>query len=348
MIFLLLTIPVMLAVNLAVGSVPIPLADVIDILFGNETLQTATDNTAAGTAPMAMHQVWSNIILNTRLPQAVTAIFCGAGLAAAGLMMQTVFHNPLASPSVLGVSSAASLGVAFAILLSGHLLGGVMGRFGLMGNAALTVSAIVGAMAVMMLIAYLSNRIKGRATLLIVGVMIGYIASAITGVMKYFSNEEEVRAYVIWGLGSFSRVTGGQVGVFASLIASLLPVCILLAKRLNLMLLGDMYASNLGLNVRRSRTAIICVAGTLTAIVTAYCGPVMFIGLAVPHICRGLLRTSDHRLLVPATILGGATLALFCNLLARMPGLEGALPVNSVTALIGAPITVCILLRERH
>lgn len=333
-LLLLLTIPLFLVLNLAWGSVSIPFTEVIHILLGMQPLGENGD-------------VWTSIVMHTRLPQAVTAMFCGAGLSVAGLLMQTVFRNPLAGPSVLGVSSAASLGVAFCILLSSSVGVGIMHQFGVIGNAALTLSAIAGAMAVMVLIAFLANRLTGKATLLIVGVMIGYIASAITGVLKYFSSEEEVRAYVVWGLGSFSRVTGGQVYVFSSLIALMLPLTFPLTKWLNMMLLGDMYATSLGLNVQRVRTLTILVAGTLTAVVTAYCGPIMFLGLAVPHICRGLLHTSNHRLLLPATMLCGASLALLCNIIARMPGFEGALPVNSVTALIGAPITLSILLKKR-
>lgn len=335
MIMIMLSIPLLMMLNLAMGSVTIPLEEVVHIILGMQPLSEQSD-------------VWQTIILNTRLPQAITALFCGAGLSVAGLLMQTVFRNPLAGPSVLGVSSAASLGVAFVILLSGTFGGNLMHQFGIMGNAALTLSAIAGAMSVMLLIAFLANKVSGKATLLIVGVMIGYIASAITGVLKYFSSEEEVRAYVVWGLGSFARVTGGQVGVFASLVLLSLPFTMLLTKWLNIMLLGDMYASSLGLNVKRARTLTIIMAGSLTAIVTAYCGPIMFLGLAVPHICRGLLRTSDHRWLLPATMFCGASIALLCNLIARLPGMEGALPVNSVTALIGAPITLWILLKKKR
>jgi len=183
--------------------------------------------------------------------------------------------------------------------------------------------------------------------LLIVGVLIGYIASAIIGVLKYFSSEEDIHAYVIWGLGSFSRVTGGQVNVFMGLMAVLLPLSMLMAKSLNMLLLGEQYATNLGLNIRRARTLIICSAGTLTAVVTAYCGPIMFLGLAVPHICRGLMGTEDHRVLLPGTLLAGAALALVCNLIARLPGFEGALPINSVTALVGAPVALWVLLRKK-
>lgn len=317
-------------INIAVGSVAIPLGDVANILLGNGS-----------------NEVWENIVLKTRLPQALTAIACGAGLSVAGLEMQTVFHNPLAGPSVLGISSAASLGVAFVVLLNGTIGGGLLSHFGVVGNGAITLAAIVGAMAVMGLIVYLSQKVENYATLLIVGVLIGYIASAITGVLKYFSSEEDIRAYVIWGLGSFSKVTGGQVYVFVSLIAIVLPFSLLLAKSLNQLLLGERYAANLGLNIGRARLLIIASAGILVAIVTAYCGPIMFLGLAVPHICRGLFDTDDHRILLPTTLLCGASIALVCNLIARLPGFDGALPVNSVTALIGAPVALHVLLK-RH
>ncbi|MBQ3631555.1 MAG: iron ABC transporter permease [Prevotella sp.] len=332
LLLLFLSIPLLAMVNLMIGSVPIPLAEVADILLGN-----GSDS-----------DVFTNIVLRTRLPQTLTAIACGAGLSLAGLEMQTVFHNPLAGPSVLGVSSAASLGVAFVVLLSGTIGGGLMSRFGLMGNTALTTAAIGGALAAMALIVWLSQRVHGRATLLIVGVLIGYIASAIIGVLKYFSSEEDIRAYVIWGLGSFARVTGGQVYVFVALMAVLCPLSMLLAKPLNTMLLGERYAANLGLNIRRARMLIIASAGILTAVTTAYCGPIMFLGLAVPHIARGLFATDDHRTLLPATLLAGASLALVCNLIARLPGMEGALPINSVTALIGAPVALTILLRKHE
>lgn len=331
MILLILSIPLFALLNLAMGSVEIPVSEVFSILFGGGSES----------------EVWTNIVMMTRLPQTLTAMACGAGLAVAGLEMQTVFHNPLAGPSVLGISSAASLGVAFVVLLSGTLGGGIMSRFGLVGNTALTMAAIVGALGVMMLIVYLSRRVQSNVTLLITGVMIGYIASAIIGVLKYFSSEEDIRAYVIWGLGSFARVTGGQVYVFCSLMAVLLPLTCLLVKPLNMLLMGERYATNLGLNIRRARLLIISSAGILVAIVTAYCGPIMFLGLAVPHICRGLFRTSDHRILIPSTIFGGASLALLCNLIARLPGFEGALPINSVTALIGAPVALWVLLKKR-
>lgn len=332
MTLLLLSIPLLVVLNLIIGTVSIPVSDVFNILIGNESDDLA----------------WNNIVLKTRLPQTLTALTCGAALSVAGLQMQTLFHNPLAGPSVLGVSSAASLGVAFVVLVNGTIGGSVISQFGLVGNSAIIVAAIAGAVSVMVLIVYLSQRFEGYVTLLIVGVLIGYIASAITGILKYFSSEEDVRAYVIWGLGSFSKVTGGQITVFLSLMAIILPISMLLAKPLNQLLLGEQYAVNLGLDIRKARLCIIVVSGIMVALVTAYCGPIMFIGLAVPHICRALLCTADHRILLPAALLCGASIALLCNLIARMPGYEGALPINSVTALIGAPVALKVILKRNR
>lgn len=293
-------------------------------------------------------ELWETVVMTIRLPQVLTAMACGASLSVAGLQMQTIFHNPLAGPSVLGVSSAASLGVALVLLLSGAIGGSTLSRFGIIGNTAITIAAITGALSVMMVIVWLSRKVQGNATLLISGVLIGYIATAIIGVLKAYSSEEDIHAYVIWGLGSFSRVSGGQINVFIGITALLLPLSMLLAKPLNLMLMGDLYALNLGLNVKRARMWIIISAGILTAVVTAYCGPIMFIGLAVPHIARGLFRTSDHRILLPATFLCGMGLALLCNLISKMPGANGVIPINSVTALIGAPIALYVLLKRKR
>lgn len=292
-------------------------------------------------------ELWQTVVMAIRLPQTLTAMACGAGLSVAGLQMQTIFRNPLAGPSVLGVSSAASLGVALVLLLSGAIGGQALSHFGIVGNTAITLAAIMGAMSVMMLIVWLSRKVQGNATLLITGVLIGYIASAIIGVLKAFSSEEDIHAYVIWGLGSFSRVSGGQTGVFLGIISAMLPPAMMLAKPLNIMLMGDLNALNLGLNVRRTRMLAISSAGILTAVVTAYCGPIMFIGLAVPHIARGMFRTSDHRILLPGTLLCGMALALVCNLISRIPGTGGVIPINSVTALIGAPVALYVLLKRK-
>ena len=330
-ILLLVGLFLFFVLNLLLGTVKIPVDAILCILLGDESQQ----------------EIWRNIILSSRVPQALTATAAGAGLAVSGLQMQTVFRNPLAGPSVLGISNGASLGVAFVVLMSGSLGGVALSRLGYLGDAAMSVAAIVGALAVMALILYVSQKVKGNVTLLIIGVMIGYLATAIIGVLKFFSAEEDVKAYVVWGLGSFSRVSGDQMMLFVLLMTGLLPLSMLLSKTMNLLLLGDYYASNLGLNLRRARLLVISCSGILVAIVTAYCGPIMFIGLAVPHLCRVLFQTSDHRILMPATMLTGACLALVCNLVARMPGFEGALPVNSVTALVGAPIIASVLFR-RH
>lgn len=327
---LLVSIAVLLVVNLLLGTVRIPIAEILTILTGGEADEVAT-----------------NIVLQSRLPQALTAIVAGAGLAVSGLQMQTVFRNPLAGPSVLGISNGSALGVAFVVLLSGRLGGVALSRLGYLGDAAMSVAAIVGALAVMLLILWVSGRVKGNVTLLIIGVMIGYLANAIIGVLKYLSPEEDVKSFVVWGLGSFSRVSGDEMLLFVCLMCVLLPLACLLVKPMNLMLLGERYAANLGLNIRRARMLVIISSGVLVAIVTAYCGPIMFIGLAVPHLTRAVFRTSDHRVLMPATALSGAVLALLCNFVARMPGFEGALPVNSVTALVGAPVIAAVLFGRR-
>ena len=299
---LLVAIVVLIVVNLLIGTVAIPVADVCRILAG-----MGSDS-----------EIWTNIVLSSRLPQVLTAIVAGAGL------------------------------VAFVVLLSGQLGGVALSRLGYLGDVAISVAAIVGALAVLMLIIWISQRVKGNVTLLIIGVMIGYLANAIIGVLKFLSPEEDVKAFVVWGLGSFSRVSGDQMVLFVVLMCILLPLSFLLVKPMNLLLLGDRYAGNLGLNVQHARLQIIVCSGVLVAIVTAYCGPIMFIGLAVPHLARALFRTSDHRQLMPATALCGAALALVCNFIARMPGFEGALPVNSVTALVGAPVIASVLFRRRQ
>ena len=330
-LMLIVAIVVLAIVNLLIGSVDIPLKNVCRILLGD-----ASES-----------EIWQNIIWKSRLPQALTAIMAGAGLAVSGLQMQTVFRNPLAGPSVLGISNGSALGVAFVVLLSGRIGGVALSRLGYLGDAAMSVAAVIGALAVLTLILWISQKVRGNVTLLIIGVMIGYLANAVIGVLKFLSPEEDVKAFVIWGLGTFSRVSGDEMVLFIVLMCILLPLACLLVKDMNLMLLGDRYASNLGLNIRRSRMLVIISSGVLVAIVTAYCGPIMFIGLAVPHLTRAIFRTSDHRILMPATALCGAVLALFCNFIARMPGFEGALPVNSVTALVGAPVIAAVLFRKR-
>ncbi|WP_287679293.1 iron ABC transporter permease [Bacteroides sp.] len=332
MLFIVILIFIFFLLNIILGSVQIPFKDVWHILWGDYN----------------GNEIWQNIIWKSRVPQALTALVAGAGLSVSGLQMQTVFRNPLAGPSVLGISSGASMGVAFVVLLSGTLGGVALSKVGIMGEIALTISAIIGSLSIMALIVFVSQKVKGNVTLLIIGVMIGYVANAVIGVLKYFSVEEDIRAYVIWGLGSFARVSGNQMTLFVSIMLVLLPVSFLLVKTLNLLLLGDAYARNLGLNIKRARLQVITCSGVLVAIVTAYCGPIIFLGLAVPHLCRTMFRTSDHRILMPASLLMGGAMALVCNLIARMPGFEGALPVNSVTALVGAPVVISVLFNKRR
>ena len=330
-------IAVLFVLNLLLGTVHIPFRDVLSILLSPPAPAGGGDAS-----------VFSGIIWSSRVPQALTALVAGAGLAVSGLQMQTVFRNPLAGPSVLGISNGASLGVALVVLMSGSLGGVALIRLGYLGDVAMSLAAIAGALAVMGLIVWVAQRVQSGVTLLIIGVMIGYLANAIIGVLKFFSNEEDIKAYVVWGLGSFARVSGDQMVLFVVLMAVLLPLSMLLVKTMNLLQLGDAYARNLGLNIRRARSLVILSSGVLVAIVTAYCGPIMFIGLAVPHLARALFRTSDQRILMPATMLAGAALALLCNLIARMPGFEGALPVNSVTALVGAPVIAAVLFRKKE
>ena len=332
MLLIALLIFVFFLLNILLGSVQIPFRNVWHILWGDYN----------------GNEIWQNIVWKSRIPQALTALVAGAGLSVSGLQMQTVFRNPLAGPSVLGISSGASMGVAFVVLLSGTIGGVALSKVGVMGEIALTISAIIGSLSIMALIIFVSQKVKGNVTLLIIGVMVGYVANAVIGVLKYFSVEEDIRAYVIWGLGSFARVSGNQMTLFVSIMLVLLPLSFLLVKTLNLLLLGDAYARNLGLNIRRARLQVITCSGVLVAIVTAYCGPIIFLGLAVPHLCRSLFRTSDHRILMPASLLMGGAMALVCNLIARMPGFEGALPVNSVTALVGAPVVISVLFNKRR
>jgi len=329
LVFLLL---LLLILNIFIGSVSLSPSEVWSALLHHEGV------------PVITH----NIIWKSRLPQAMTAMMAGAGLAVSGLEMQTVFRNPLAGPTVLGISNGASLGVALVVLLNGALGGQALSHLGLAGEMATTFAAIVGAMGVMMLIITLSAHVRSSVTLLIMGVMIGYVANALIGVLKFFSIEEDVRTFVVWGLGSFSRVGPDHIPPFLCVMGVLLLCSLPLSKPLNILLLGENYARNLGLNVARARQFVILSSGVLCAVVTAFCGPIAFLGLAVPHLCRGLLRTSDHRLLLPGCIFTGGGMALACNLIARLPGMEGALPVNSVTALMGAPVVCWVLLRRKN
>ncbi len=311
--------------NLRYGSVSIPLLDFLNSLNGGES------------------STYRAIILDYRMPQAITALLAGIGLSVSGLLMQTLFRNPLADPSLLGISSGSSLGVAFVVLLGGS----ISGTLSLWNTLGVAMAAFVGAFLVLLLILALSTRLRNMISLVLVGIMIAYIASSVTDIMKFFSRKEGLHSFVIWGMGSFSNVSKAQLPFFAITVVAGTIASFLLFKTLNLLLLGESYAENLGVNVRKSSMLIILASGFLTAIITAFCGPIAFLGLAVPHIARFLFKSSDHKLLIPATAFIGMDLALLCNLIARLPSFEGNLPINSVTALIGAPIVLWVIFHRK-
>ena len=316
--------------NLLVGSVDIPPADVWHILTGGE----------GGKAS------WSFIVWESRLPQALTALLCGGSLAVCGLMLQTAFKNPLAGPSILGINSGASLGVAFVMLLFGGSV--TAGTFSLSGFLSVLTGAFVGAMAIMALILFFSTLIKSNVMLLITGIMIGYIASSAISLLNFFATAEGVQSYIIWGMGNFGGVSLQQMPAFASVTLLGLAGALMLIKPLNALLLGEHYAENLGVNIRRVRNWLLLVTGLLTAVTTAFCGPVAFIGLAVPHVARMLLGTSNHQSLLPVTILSGGAVALLCNLVCILPGEAGIIPLNAVTPIIGAPVIIYVIVSQRR
>ena len=322
-------IVVLFAMNLLLGSVSIPAGDVLRILAGDDSLKPS----------------WQFIILESRLPQAITAILCGASLAVSGLLLQTAFRNPLAGPSIFGINSGAGLGVALVMLLLGGGLS--VGSLQISGFAAILVAAFIGAMAVMALIFFFSTLVHNNVMLLIIGIMIGYISNSAISLLNFFATDEGVKSYMVWGMGSFSGVSMTNMPVFASVSLIGLLGALLLIKPLNALMLGDRYAENLGVNILRVRNWLLIVTGMLTAITTAFCGPVAFIGLAVPHIARLLLTTDNHRQLLPATMLCGAVVALVCNLICFLPGESGVIPLNAVTPLIGAPVIIYVIARKR-
>ena len=324
-----LLIIVLFTLNLVMGSVSIPVADVFSILAGGKAAKPS----------------WQFIVLESRLPQAITATLCGGALAVSGLMLQTAFRNPLAGPSVFGINSGAGLGVALVMLLLGGGLS--VGSLQVSGFAAVLIAAFVGAMAVMALIFFFSTLVRNHVMLLIVGIMIGYISNSAISLLNFFATDEGVKSYMVWGMGSFGGVSMANMPVFASVTLAGLVGALLLIKPLNALLLGDRYAENLGVNILRVRNWLLIVTGLLTAVTTAFCGPVAFIGLAVPHIARLLLTTDNHRVLLPATILCGGVVALVCNLICFLPGETGVIPLNAVTPLIGAPVIIYVIARRR-
>lgn len=314
--------------DIILGSVSIRLSEIIKALYSD------SDN------------IFETIILKFRLPKAVTALIVGMALSISGLQMQTIFRNPMAGPDVLGISSGASLGVAFIILGFSSKIS--FQSFEGLGNWILVVASWVGAGAVMMLIMFLSSRIKDIMTILILGIMLSSGISAIVTLMQYFSNESMLKAYVIWTMGSLGNLTSGQlnvmlISVIAGLLASLAS-----GKMLNALLLGENYAGSIGLNVRFARIMIFSCTSILTGTVTAFCGPIGFIGIAVPHLTRYVFKTSDHKILVPATILTGGTVMLACDIISQLPGYNSVLPINAITSLIGIPVVIWVIFKNRN
>ncbi len=328
-ILLLIGISILLCLSLSVGAVDIPLKVIINTLRG---IKVEDDG-------------WHFIILENRLPQAITALLCGSMLAANGLILQTLFNNPLAGPDIFGMNSGAALGVALVMLL----LGGTFSvySFSFTGFMAILLAAFVGAILVTILISTLSHFVRSNTLLLIVGIMVGYIASSIVSLLNFFSTAYGVKSYMLWGMGDFGGVPYNQLLSFAVLCLVSIFFILLLIKPLNILSLGSLYAESLGINTKRLRTGLLALTGLLTAITTAFCGPILFLGLAVPHMARLMLKTENHLKLLPVTLLSGSFIALLCNLLCYLPGEEGILPLNVVTPIIGAPIIIYILIQKR-
>lgn len=323
------SILLLFGLNLTTGSVQIPFADVLDILCGR----------------FIGKESWEYIILENRLPQTLTAILCGASLSVCGLMLQTAFRNPLAGPDVFGISSGAGLGVALVMLL----LGGTVSTsiFTVSGFLAILTAAFVGAIAVTALILFLSTLVRNSVLLLIVGIMVGYVSSSAVSLLNFFASEEGVKSYMVWGMGNFGGVSMDHIPLFSILCFIGIIASFLLVKPLNILLLGPQYAESLGISTRQIRNILLVVVGLLTAITTAFCGPISFIGLAIPHIARLLFRTENHQILLPGTVLSGAVIALLCNFICYLPGESGIIPLNAVTPLIGAPVIIYVIIQRR-
>lgn len=311
---------------LVFGSVDIPPGDVVNALLG---------------LPV-QRESWSVIVLEARLPMACTAMLAGAALAVAGLLLQTTFDNPLAGPSILGVSTGSSLGVAVVMLALGGSIGVSFGSY-----ISILSGALLGAGAIMLALLSFSSIVKSTAMLLIVGIMISYLASSAISLLNFFSTQEGVHSFVIWGLGNFSGVTLDRLPVFAGLIVASVLLSFLLVKPLNALLLGARYAENLGVNIRATRNRLLLLSGVLTAVVTAFCGPIGFIGMVVPHIARLALRSSNHVVLLPATAMSGAAIALLCTLISVLPSSFGIIPINAITPVIGIPVIFYVILNRK-
>lgn len=321
---------VLALLDLALGSAKVPLGEVVTVLFGGEASRPA----------------WTSIVLQFRLPKTITALLAGSSLAVSGLLMQTLFRNPLAGPFVLGISSGASLGVALVVLTTGAGSAGLLAALGLGGDLAVAVAASVGAGSALFLVLLVARRVS-ILTLLILGMLFGYATGALVTVLLHFAMAERIQAYVVWTFGSFGGVTWEELTVLAPALVLGLLASMALAKPLDALLLGEGHARALGVRVGPVRHAVLVVTAVLAGAVTAFCGPIGFVGVAVPHLARGLWQTSAHRVLLPATALLGALVALAADLVAQLPGSASVLPLNAVTALLGTPVIAWVVLQSR-
>lgn len=321
---LMLIIPVLFLLSLVHGSAEIPLSGIVNILSGKGAADPS----------------WSFIVLETRLPRAITALLAGGALAVSGLLLQTAFRNPLAAPDIFGITSGASLAVALLTLAPGMVLTGMVGYL------SSVAAAFIGAVAVTALIWLCSKMVRSSVVLIIIGILVGYLCSSVITLLNFTATEEGLRSFVFWGMGDFGNVSMEALSVFGGLTVCGTLATLLLVKPLNALLLGPRYAESMGINVRRTRNVLMLLTGLLTAVVTAFCGPIAFIALAVPHMARLWLRTADHHWLIPATICIGGVVALLCNVLTTLPDNGAVLPLNAITPLIGAPMIIYVILRK--
>lgn len=328
-IFLSVLLIVFFVLNVSLGSVSIPLDDIIYILLGNTEIKES----------------WQTIILNFRLPKALMAIMVGSGLAISGLLMQTLFRNPLAGPFVLGISSGASLGVAL-LILGTTIFGGSLLALSF-SNWALPIAASLGSFLVLSAVIIAANKVRNTMSILIIGLMFGSLTAAVISVLSYFSEASKIQQFVFWSFGSLSNLSWQELQIFTILYLVGIFSCFSIIKPLNSFLLGENYAKSLGINIKKSRNLILLITSILTGVITAFCGPIAFIGLAIPHIARMLFSTSNHKILLPASAIIGAIVLLICDSIAQLPMSEFTLPINAVTSIFGAPIVIWLLIRKR-
>lgn len=321
-----IAIPILFLANILYGAISIPIEEIWAILTNSNQV----------------NESWKIIVTESRLPQAITALLSGSALAISGLLLQTLFRNPLAGPSILGISDGANLGVAIAMLV----LGGQIGGLG--GYMTIALSALIGAMVILSIIIYFSGKVRSNILLLIIGIMVGYLVSSSISILNYYASADKVHKFVMWGMGDFSSVSLDKLPFFAIILIIGLVMALMLSKPMNALLMGENYASNLGVNIKRVRTAILINTGILVAIVTAFCGPISFIGIAVPHISRLIIGSANHRHLIPVTLLTGGAIALICNILTIIPGSNTILPLNAITPLFGAPVILYVIMSKKN